>query len=162
LEDGPGNRVGLFRGSGEAGRPAVGAVRRRRLSSSRNVQPGCCAGNARRGVKSAGKRETLRGERCMTLTVYTRPDGAYVVVPDSIRGDPWGGSRAWLLTHRERIDSDHFSIWSRVFSEIDDHFFAVFQPAIGCQLLGVECPGDSRRLIAFWAADLAQRVATNP
>lgn len=81
----------------------------------------------------------------MILTIYTRPDGAYVLVPDSIKALRDAETRHGPLTHCERIDSDDFliaSVWSRVFAEIDDHLFAVVQPAIGRYLLGVECPGD--------------------
>ena len=82
----------------------------------------------------------------MTLTIYTRPDGAYVLVPDSIEAIREAEARHGPLVHCERIDSEDFpiaSIWNRVFSEIDDHLFAVVQPAIGRHLLGVECPGDT-------------------
>ena len=80
----------------------------------------------------------------MVLTVCTRPDGSYVLMPESAKAMQAASATHGPLEFCERIDSDEFpipSIWGRVFAEIEENQFAVIQPAIGRQLLGIDCAG---------------------
>lgn len=80
----------------------------------------------------------------MIFSVYTRSDGACLLVPECMTAPHAAESRYGPLKYRARIDSGDFpvpAIWDRVSAEIDDHFYAVLQAAVGHHLLGIDCTG---------------------
>lgn len=78
----------------------------------------------------------------MKFTVYSRPDGAYVLVPDCMLASQEAHSIHGPLTFCDSLDSEAYpmpAIWETVMSEVDQRSFAVLHPLIGQQLLGLDC-----------------------
>ena len=83
----------------------------------------------------------------MIFSVYTRPDGAYVLVPDCLRVPRSAEALHGPLEYCDSIDSEAHplpALWERVLDEIDQMSYAVLQAAIGRQMLGLDCETDSR------------------
>ena len=78
----------------------------------------------------------------MRFNVYTRPDGAFLLVPDCMTASREAEALHGPLAFCDTIDSDEYpvpALWDRVAAEIDQLSFAVLQPAVGRQMLGIDC-----------------------
>ena len=82
----------------------------------------------------------------MYFAIYTRPDGAYVLVPDQMPPSTDAQNGTGPLTFCETVnvkDHPHPAVWERVKAEIDRHSFAVLQAAVAERFLSPHC-GDVR------------------
>ena len=82
----------------------------------------------------------------MHLAIYTRPDGAYVLVPNHVTPSLDAQNGTGPLTFCETIDVSehpHPAVWERVNAEIDRHSYAVLQAALAERFLAPHC-GDHR------------------
>jgi len=76
------------------------------------------------------------------FTVYTRPDGAYLLIPDCLRVPPTAEAAHGPLEYCDTVDSDQHAmpaLWERVMAEVDQMSFAILQAAVGRQMLGLDC-----------------------
>ena len=81
----------------------------------------------------------------MIFNVYTRLDGAYVLVPECMTASLEAQRLHGPLEYCDRLDSDEHpfpGLWELVVRETDEHSFAVLQEPIGKQLLGIDCPNE--------------------
>lgn len=82
------------------------------------------------------------GGLAVIFNVYTRPDGAYLLVPDCMLTPLEAEATHGPLTFCETIDSDRYpvpALWERVMDEIDQMSFAVLQATVGRQMLDLDC-----------------------
>jgi hypothetical protein len=82
----------------------------------------------------------------MLFAIYTRPDGAYVLVPDHVPPSVDAQNGTGPLTFCETInvnDHPHPAVWERVNAEIDRHSFAVLHATVAERFLSPHC-GEAR------------------
>ena len=78
----------------------------------------------------------------MIFTVYTRPDGAYLLIPDCLHVPRAAEVAHGPLQYCETVDSEEHAmpaLWERVMAEVDQMSFAILQAAVGRQMLGLDC-----------------------
>ena len=78
----------------------------------------------------------------MIFTVYTRPDGAYLLIPDCLHVPRSAEAEHGPLEYCETVDSEQHALpalWERVIAEVDQMSFAILQAAVGRQMLGLDC-----------------------
>jgi len=76
------------------------------------------------------------------FTVYTRPDGAYLLIPDCLHVPRAAEVAHGPLQYCETVDSEEHAmpaLWERVMAEVDQMSFAILQAAVGRQMLGLDC-----------------------
>ena len=81
----------------------------------------------------------------MKFDVYTREDGAYVLIPEGTNAFAESQSVHGPLTFCEAIvphDYPFPAIWQTVFAELERHSHAVLPEAIGRRLMGLDCKDD--------------------
>jgi hypothetical protein len=87
----------------------------------------------------------------MLLNVYTTADGHFMLVPDCMAASMDARRLHGPLEFCTRIDSHDYpypELWLRVTAEIDEHSFAILEPAVGKWLMELECQPSARgRLI---------------
>ena len=79
----------------------------------------------------------------MKFDVYTRPDGAYVLVPDCLQASREAQRLHGPLTFCDTVDTEHAALprpfWEQLIAEIDTRSYAVVPMQTGQRLLGIDC-----------------------
>jgi hypothetical protein len=84
----------------------------------------------------------------MYIAIYTRADGAYVLVPDHMTPSADAQNGTGPLTFCETINASehpHPAVWERVNAEIDRHSYAVLQASVAERFLAPHCGGHRAR-----------------
>lgn len=81
----------------------------------------------------------------MKFNVYTREDGAYILIPEGSGALDDAQSLHGALLFCESIRPEDYpfpAIWQTVYAELERHSHALLPEAIGRSLMGLDCEGD--------------------